>query len=242
MSSIKEEMTVLVALQQCEKQIGKLEHELARVEARIKMLNQQLEEFEKRVVNGQQTLAELKKQYRAGEADIKLAESQVSKSQEKLRAVKTNKEYTSTLKEIDDLKVKASQLEDGMLRILDKIESTEAEVAQAMIDLKDVKADVDAQRNDIRAESESQEKELAVAKQEREAILARLPAALVEKYNKVKVQGRGIAIAAVADSVCQVCRMNIPPQFYNELLRMDTFRMCPNCQRIVYPKVALEEG
>ncbi len=242
MSSIKEEMTVLLALQQCEKQISKLEHELARVEARIEMLNQQWTEFEKRAVDGQQALAELKKQYRAGEADIKLAESQVSKSQEKLRAVKTNKEYTSTLKEIDDLKVKTSQLEDGMLRILDKIESTEAEVAQSIIDLKDVKADVDAQRNNIRADSESQEKELAGLRQEREAILARLPAALVEKYNKVKVQGRGIAIAAVADSVCQVCRMNIPPQFYNELLRMDTFRMCPNCQRIVYPKVALEEG
>jgi uncharacterized protein len=240
-SKIKEELTLLVALQQCEKEVSVLEVDLAAVEARIESLNDQLAEFEKQVIEGQQALDTLKKQYRSDEADTKVAEAKIVKSQEKLRAVKTNKEYESTLKEIDDMKAKTSQIEDGMLKILEEIEAGEERVVRSHVDLKDVKLDVESQRREIRSQAEQQVTLLASCQKERESLLAQIPPALVEKYNKVKRQGRGIAIAAVVDAVCQVCRMNIPPQLFIELLRMDSMRMCPNCQRIIYPKVALED-
>ena len=53
-------------------------------------------------------------------------------------------------------------------------------------------------------------------------------------------QGHGIAVAAVVDGVCQVCRINIPPQAYIELMRLDAMSLCPNCQRIIYPKPVIE--
>lgn len=241
MSSTKNELVVLVALQRCEKEISALESDLAKVDARVVALNDQLAEYEKRVADGIERLDGLKKQYRSGESEVKMVEAQIAKSQEKLGAVKTNKEYQSTLKEIDDMKVKASQLEDGMLQNLDDIETAEESLVQANADLDDVKVDVISQQKEIRTQAQGQETLVSGARQEREQILTRMTDALIEKYNKVKVQGRGVAIAAVSDAVCQVCRMNIPPQLFNELLRMDSMRMCPNCQRIIYPTVAMEE-
>lgn len=241
MNNTRDELAILVTLQRCEKKITRLETDLAKVDARILALDDQLATYEKQVADGKQRLEDLGAAYRSGESEVKMLEAQVVKSQEKLRAVKTNKEYQSTLKEIDDLKEKTSGIEDTLLVQLDEIETAETDLVRANADLDDVSVDVTSQRKEISDQADDQKRVLAGIQQEREEIKSRMPQALIEKYSRVKRQGRGVAVAAVSDAVCQVCRMNIPPQLFNELQRMDTMRMCPNCQRIIYPAVALEE-
>jgi predicted nucleic acid-binding Zn-ribbon protein len=200
-----------------------------------------LTEYEDKVERNRQLLDELKKQYRSDESEVQMIESQVVKSQEKLSAVKTNKEYQSTLKEIDDLKAKASRIEDRMLEILDQIESAESERTEDLDDLAEVTIQVEEKQNRIRLHSEQQQDVLSSCLQERDVVLERLDSNTKDHYNRVKRQGRGIAIAAVDDAVCQVCRMNIPPQLFNDLMRMENMLMCPNCQRIIYPKLEIEK-
>jgi len=48
------------------------------------------------------------------------------------------------------------------------------------------------------------------------------------------------AAVTVVAGACQGCRMNLPPQQYNQLrinLNMD---VCPSCNRIIFPVEALE--
>ncbi len=242
LSSIKDTLKDLVVLQQFEDEISRIEKELAEVDDRIGALNSELTEYEQKVARNGQTLGELRKQYRSYESEVQMLESQIVKSQEKLGAVKTNKEYQSTLKEIDDLNSKTSRIEDSMLEVLDEIESAEHMGRQAEADLAEVKIQVEEKREQIRTHSEQQQDILSRRLKERDAVLGQLDSNTKARYNRVKQQGRGIAIAAVIDAVCQVCRMNIPPQLFNELMRMDEMLMCPNCQRIIYPKVEIEKG
>lgn len=242
MSSIKDILKDLVVLQQYEDDISRIEKDLAEVDDRVNALNHQLTEYEDKVAQDRDALESLRKEYRAGESEVQMVEAQIAKSQEKLGAVKTNKEYQSTLKEIDDLKAKASQVEDQMLEALDRIESTENQAREDRADLAEVKIQVEQQQAEIREQSEQQKDLLASRLKERDKVLDRLDSSTQAHYNRVKRQGRGTAIAAVVDAVCQVCRMNIPPQLFNELMRMDSMFLCPNCQRIIYPKVALEKG
>jgi predicted nucleic acid-binding Zn-ribbon protein len=241
-SSIKEKLRDLATLQRYEDEIGRIEKELAKVEDRVNGLRSELAEYEEKVDRNRQTLDELKKQYRSDESEVQLIELQIAKSQEKLRAVKTNKEYQSTLKEIDDLKAKTSWLEDRMLEVLDRIESAENQGREDLADLDEIKIEVEEKQREIRLQSEQQQDVLTSRQQERDTVLARLDTKTTEIYHRVKRQGRGTAIAAVVDAVCQVCRMNIPPQLFNELMRMDNMLMCPNCQRIIYPKAELDKG
>lgn len=241
MSSVKEQLTVLVALQQAESQISRLEKELAGIDTRIDAMNTEVFDFEKRVTEGQSALDALKKEYRFSEDEVQTIERQIIKSEEKLSAVKTNKEYQATLKEIEELKQKASDIEDKMLEYLDRIEAAEAEVAKQQSELAEVKLDVGAQQKEIRQRGERQRLSMEGYQEERTAIWETIEPKLQEIYTRVKRKSQGIAVAAVEDSVCQVCRMNIPPQLYIELQRMgDTLRMCPHCQRIIYPKTILE--
>lgn len=240
MSSIKNQLETLVALQQAEIEIRRIEQDLAGIDGRIETLSEEIKVFENRVSEFQATLNGLKQQYRSDENDIKIIDSQITKSEEKLRVVKTNKEYQSILKEIDDLKQKSSSIEDRMLEHLEQIETAESEVAAQIAELAEVKIEVAAKQEEIRQMAAGHRRALESLQQERNSIWDTVDLKLQTLYAKVKHQGNGIAVAAVVDAVCQVCRMNIPPQQYNELLRMDTMRMCPNCQRIIYPKVLLE--
>jgi len=127
----KKEITALVKLQSIDIETEKRKIFLRDGPAQIKNLDQKLDEFTGKVENDEEFIAELNKKYRAYESDIQLNLGKIAKSQEKLRSVKTNKEYQSSLKEIDDIKAINSKIEDEMLEFLEEIETAEQALSQS---------------------------------------------------------------------------------------------------------------
>jgi predicted nucleic acid-binding Zn-ribbon protein len=231
----KEQIDTLVKVQQIEIEAGKLKAYLKAVPARISNLEQELEAFIRSVADDEAAIEELNKQYRAFESDVQLNLSKIRKSQEKLRAVKTNKEYQSSLKEIDDLKAVNSRLEDEMLALLEKIETAEKAIKDRKLHYKQIVEESKQDKASIERDAEQREKNLVELDSKRVAVAAELDDGLLKIYNQVKAkQANLVAIAAVRDAVCQGCNMNIPPQVYNELQRCDSLRYCPSCFRIIY--------
>ncbi len=241
MSNLKEQLRILVDLQKAEVAISNSEKELAGIDDRVNALNAELVDYQDRVSHQEQMLDDLKKQFRSDEDEVQMIETQVVKSKEKLGAVKTNKEYQSMLKEIDELKIKSSDLEDQMLEHLDRIESSEKDLTEKKADLADVSYEIQQKQDEIRKNADKQRVEMASMVQKRGEIWNDIEEKLRGVYENVKRQGNGIAMAEIIDGVCQACRMNIPPQLYNDLMRMDSIRMCPHCQRIMYPKAVMDK-
>jgi uncharacterized protein len=240
-SSIRDQLSTLSALQRIEIEIAGFEKSLADVDARIDALNEEVRAFQAQVDESRGHIEDLKKRYRDSEAEVKVIDGRIAQRNDQLRAVKTNKEYQTMLKEIDDLRAKRSELEDKTLVVLDDSEKTEAQIAILKRDLIDLTQEIEEKQKVIHKTAEAERQNLERLVGERDAIMATLTPDLHKLFAKAKKQGRGIAVAAVIDAVCQVCRMNIPPQMYNELMRLDTLRTCPNCQRIIYPKALVEE-
>ena len=237
---IKEQLATLAALQKAEIEMARIERALSGVEAQVDALGSQIDVHEEKLATEKEKVAGLRAQYREDEAENRTIEDRINKDNDKLRAVKTNKEYQSMLKEIDELKKKGSQLEDRMLSNLDSIEQSERDLVVLNTEMAAIRADIESQQSEILKQAEGERQALDQCRKERDGIFARLDQKLQKLFEKVKIQGRGIAVAAVLDGVCQVCRMGIPPQMFNELMRMDSLRLCPNCQRIIYPKVLIE--
>ena len=239
-NEIKEMLTTLAALQLSEREIQVIERELADVDARLDALNNQIGEFETRLTEGKNQLAAHKMSYREGESEVRSTETRIDQSNAKLRSVKTNKEYQSMLKEIDELKVKRSSIEDRMLETLELIEREETSVKTLEADFADLSAEIQEKQSEIMSNAKVRRIELEEASSERDTIFSKLNPKLQAMYVKVKNQSGGVGVAAVEDGVCQVCRMNIPPQLFIELMRMDQLIMCPYCQRMIYPKALIE--
>jgi hypothetical protein len=237
---IKKILVTLAILQRTDTAREVIEKYLAGVEERIQGQSLRLNTMEQQVAQSQLQLDTFKKQYRSDENEIKSIDAGIGKSDGKLGSVKTNKEYQSILKEIDDLKLKKSTIEDRMLEMLEQIEGAEQQVKVLKADRADLASEVEEQQNLIRKEAEAQSRELASLNKEREEIWGELEPKMQKMYSRAKQQGKGIAVAAVADGVCHVCRINIPPQAFIELMRLESMSMCPNCQRIIYPKAVIE--
>jgi predicted nucleic acid-binding Zn-ribbon protein len=234
-NEVRDQIVKLVKLQGIELEIRKIEQVLGQVDGRTAELDAQLNQFVTAVETGKAKVQELTKVSRALDADLEMNQGRVAKSQEKLRSVKTNKEYQSGLKEIEDLGAIVSKIEDDILGCLDQIEASSR-------DLKDHQARLDTQAERIRVEKEAVRRDAQEARgnlqrlQEEAAHLAgRLPAEVLSLYRRVQSKKTdGVAIASVGASVCRGCNVNIPPQMYNELQRVDRLKNCPNCERIIY--------
>jgi predicted nucleic acid-binding Zn-ribbon protein len=138
------------------------------------------------------------------------------------------------LREIDELKRRNSALEDELLELLDKIESTETDLAEREKRANQRRNEIIAQQNSIKEEAAEKQTALAALKTERDEIASVVPKAVMAQVEDIKMlRGRPV-ISAVSDYICSGCNMNIPAQLYNELQRFDSIKRCPMCQRIIY--------
>jgi predicted nucleic acid-binding Zn-ribbon protein len=231
----RDQIDTLVKVQQIEIETGKLKAYLEKVPSRISSLERELEEFIRSVEGDEAEIEEFNKQYRTLDADVQLNLSKIQKSQEKLRSVKTNKEYQSSLKEIDNIKAINSKLEDEMLEYLEKIETAEKAIKDRKQHYTEIVDESNREKESIERDAEQRHENLVDLEAKRVAVATELGAGILEVFKQVKAkQANLVAIVAVQDAVCQGCNMNIPPQVYNELQRCNSLRYCPSCFRIIY--------
>ncbi len=234
--NVKEQLEVLAELQQIESSIGRLEEALAEVDQKLASLDRELLQYIEEVENANAELNKAKEKYAADESEVRTLTDMIAKSEAKLGTIKTNKEYQAALKEIDEMKKSRSNLEETMIEILEQIEAAEKLLAEKQKFLEDQRAEIEEQKKDVVAAASGKKKELEKLQKKAGGIVEKVEPRLYQTYTRIKKNGGGVGVAAVANAVCQVCNMNIPPQAFNELLRMDEIKICPHCQRIIYPK------
>ena len=233
----KEQIAALVNLQQIEINTQNLKTKLSNVDQRLARLDNRLLDFKQVIEEQQSVINELNQKYRGYESDVRLNLDSIKKSEAKLSTVKTNKEYQSSLKEIDNLKAKNSSLEDDMIEFLDRIEEAENTLKTKMAEYSELQTQMNREKEIIQKETEEEKRQLDNLDAEWKKVSAAIDAELLETYSKVKLtQSNAVGIVAVLDAVCQGCYMNIPPQTYNELQRGDHLTKCPICQRLIYWK------
>ena len=234
---MKEQIRVLVKLQHLDTESARIASVLRDVSKKLENFDSDLNEIEQTIKNQESIANELKKQYRAHEADVKVNLGRNQKNQEKLRAVKTNKEYQSLLKEIEDVKAKNSLIEDNMLECLDRMDEIDKIIAKKKSEYSQLSDQIKTEKENIESEAGIDKKKLDDIRINRDQVSNLLDADLFKKYEKIKEQHQdGLAVVPVKDAVCHGCNVNLPPQLYNELFRYDSLNFCPNCQRIIYLK------
>lgn len=232
-----EQITALVKLQRIEIEIRGIKAKLSTVDHRIEMLDNQLLDFKQTLEDQESLIHELNQKYRTYESDVKMHLDRIRKSEAKLSVVKTNKEYQSSLKEIDDLKDMSSKKEDDMIEFLDRIEEAENVLKAKMAEFSKLEVQIKTEKEIIQKDAQEGRQRLGNLGADRETVSGGIDAKMLATFNRIKAnQTNKIGIVAVKDAVCQGCHMNIPPQMYNELQRGDSLKRCPICERIIYWK------
>ena len=231
---MKDKLFVLIQLQECDKRIARILLAKGQAPRRIEKLEDELRAMESQFKADEDQLEAFKKDRRQLELEIQELDGKIEKSSAKLTQIKSNKEYTAALKEIDDLKTIKFQTEERALQMMETAEGLEQKCKGQKDALKTLKAQCEKDKEAVKKELLELDKDLEGLEKERNQLCRDFDQSLLKKYLFLKERKGGLAVSSVVTGVCQTCHMGIPPQKFNELIRGNDLMTCPHCNRIIY--------
>lgn len=210
-------------------------------QVKMDQLNQQVNELSEQLKTAQA---------KAGTMESELAgiDERVNKLREQMNAVKTNKEYSAMLVEVNTLKADKGQLEEKALEVMSQVESLQTQLTELQAkteDQKKIKALADKQLADRQAEVGDQ---LANLKAQREQAASHVPPDVLAVFDRLADNYDGEAMAPIIEEdrrrleyTCGGCYMQIPIERVNQLITQDQIVRCTSCSRILYIEPQLKE-
>lgn len=225
------------------KELGEIDNRLKLVEKELKQIPVTLETSGadyltlSRLLKEKETFLEaMTKERQTLEVGSKQLGEEVQEKEKRLFALKTQKEYQATLKEIAKIKQENKQHETRVSALLETTEKEIQEITQLKLNLADKEGEFRKSESELNQSKKTLEEEQGMLKEKRPKVLESLHPDILKKYDVVKKRFSN-PLAAVMRGVCQGCNMNIPPQVYNEMLKQSDLRHCPNCHRLIYAEV-----
>jgi predicted nucleic acid-binding Zn-ribbon protein len=168
------------------------------------------------------------------DTDITTNESKVSKYRDQMIAVKTNEEYRALQHEIEHAQSAIRTVEDEILNLMMEAETLQSEIKAAESRLKEDQQKVNEERKLLEEENKRDLSAMESCLKERKEMEASISPDLLPQYERVRKHRGGVAVAAARDYVCELCKVRIRPQVFQEIRRNDKIIPCDACQRILY--------
>ena len=224
----------LIELQKMDHEITELERGKAAIPQQIESGKAGIKEKQGQLKGAEDTLAELQKKRKDLEMDVAAENDHIAKTKTKLSAVKTNKEYSAILAEVDAVKEKILVFEDQELELMELLEKKERELSSLKADCKKEEENFNSYKLKKETEAEHTEKELEVIRPRRSQLTNVLEVKLLEHYTKVFKARSGLAVVAIHENICQGCHQQILPQQVIDVKVGETIHHCEQCSRILY--------
>jgi predicted nucleic acid-binding Zn-ribbon protein len=148
--------------------------------------------------------------------------------------VRNEKELQALDHEVETQRETNQRLESEVLTQMSAEEARATRIAELTLLVENGAANLLAAEKEIAAQVEDLKIALAKQRVDRDQMAQNIEAPLLARYEMIFSRRAGVAVAEAKDGTCNGCRMRLPPQFYNEILRHQQVYFCPNCQRILY--------
>jgi len=233
-SQVNLDLRNLVALQDLELKIAILQKQIAEIPGQIAAHQQEMARLDQahqgRVAHSQ----ELAKRRRTFEGEVDLMRARLSRLKDQLMTVKTNKEYTAMLHEIQTAETQIRQEEDKVLDIMEEMEGLEAELKKDETELRARTQEIERSIRACESSVPDLETALARLREEKASIEALVEAELLARYRRIADMRKGVALAEARNELCTACHVRIRPQVYADLMKMEGIFACDSCSRILY--------
>jgi uncharacterized protein len=229
----------LIALQDLELRITGLQKQVSDIPNAIRSFENELHRIREEHEGSVARSKELANRRRTFEGQVDLNRNKLSRLKDQLMAVKTNKEYTAMLHEIQLAEEQIRSEEDKILEIMEETENKEKDLKGAEREMQKRSAEL---QESIRKTNESApllESELEKLRQEKTLMESKIGADLLSRYRRIADARKGVALAEAKDELCSACHVRIRPQMYADLLRTNNIHACDSCSRILFSREGL---
>jgi predicted nucleic acid-binding Zn-ribbon protein len=229
----------LLELAEIDAELTRLEHrrrglpehaELSRLEQRDRELRDELA-----VLQAQE--GDLRREQAKAEADVEQVRTRIDRDRARLDAgqVSSPRELENLQSEIESLHRRQSDLEEVVLDVMERQETTDSRLQAAGAEREQVGTDAGvaiASRDAALAEIGEQ---AGKAADRRAAVLVDEPADLVDLYERLRVQHGGVGAAALRRGRCEGCHLSLNTVDLNAIraAAADEVLRCEECRRIL---------
>ena len=232
-ASVIPDLDALIQLQHADASLRRVEAELGAIPGARAEIEARLGTERGRLETSRAALDGCQKSRRQHEGAVQDFETKRSKYKGQLMEVKTNKEYTAMLHEIETVEREIRSREDQILAEMEQAEGLSAEVKR---EEGLFKAEEERGKAEIRALDERRkalEARVVGLAEERDAAAAKVSPPLLELFKRV-AKARGDAVAEARDETCVACHVRLRPQMFMEVKRNAEVMQCPSCGRVLY--------
>lgn len=233
---MKKRLEMLEQLQEIDLQIDELKKTQGGFHADMNEIEQGLGVAREELAGLKAKCELLEQEKRELETGLAAEQENIQRSETNMKEIKTNKEFQAVGREITAARKQTVELEEQILQKITRLEELNGEITSKAACLEELEQNTAQRRNEKQAELDSIQQNIDVDNSRRDEITKELPASLMKRYNSLREQRRGYAIAFARDGYCLGCNMNLPPQLFNTLYRADELISCPHCQRVLILK------
>jgi predicted nucleic acid-binding Zn-ribbon protein len=225
----------LIDLQEIDARIASLEREAARLPKEIEAIHAAVAEARAQLDATRARLDAAKKQIRSKEKDLEVSSAKRAKGEARLYEVKTNREYSAVLVEIEEIKQEKSRIEEEILSLMELGERLTADVRETEGLVRAREQQGRAEEEAVRGKLAAVEAELAQVRAERASLARQVSPPVLAEYDKLLKARGGLAVAqALPSQICAGCRMAIRPQALLEIRAQSGLITCESCGRYLY--------
>jgi uncharacterized protein len=148
-------------------------------------------------------------------------------------AVANAKELESIRREVDNLRKRKAEREDELLVVLERREEVERRAKEAEARAEERRVAVDTVAGDASRELDQIATELTAKREDRDRLAAGFDPELLELYDDLRKQKKGVGVAALVDGVCQGCHEKLSAVELDRVKHTDDVPRCEYCRRIL---------
>jgi predicted nucleic acid-binding Zn-ribbon protein len=227
------DLELLLQLQSIDYDLGELERSKEYIPDMMENLQGEINEAETKLESTTEALTGARREQK--EVDLELQEKQekLKKLQERMMAIKTNKEYDALVSEIDQIKSNISELESRAMALMESIEQYEKDVVDLEKRFTEFKQTNSEQLESLQAQIDSVGSKIQMKQKERQELVAQVNKRIISTYDRIRKGKGGAAVVAVKKRACGSCYKALPPQKIQEIKLGERIITCDSCGRML---------
>jgi predicted nucleic acid-binding Zn-ribbon protein len=222
---------------------------LQQVDRQIDRAQSQLEAIRKTLENDIELREALSRVERAKKEQhharhvVQLAEAEAQNQQIKIQQAESSlyggsvhnpKELQDLQKDVAALKRHLDTLEERELEAMMQVEQAEIDLQASEMELEKLQSRLGNEHQKLLENQRTMLKDLERLSEEREAVIAPIDSRLLETYEALRQQRRGIAVTEVSDSSCSACGSRLTSALQQNARSTTQIVHCPTCGRIIF--------
>ncbi len=205
------------------------------------MRKRQVQAAEDRRETNRRAVQERQVRQDAYSLDVATREEAVSKQREALGKAKTNKAYAEILTVMNTTKADNSKLESEILKLMEEIQTLEAEGAAIDAEKVEFVAAVEVSEGQLKEVEEKRRAEREELEASRAKCAEQIPPTALSIFTRVAQHHDGEAMAPVIklhpkrhEYACTGCNLQITLEVVSTLKKNNELQLCSSCGRVLY--------